>query len=310
MNERIITILMATYNGSLHIDNQILSLQQQKYKNWLLYVHDDGSIDNTREIIRTWEERDSRIKLIDDGITGLGPGKNFLSIIRYVDSDYAIFCDQDDIWLENKLSDMLNFAESKNMADDSEPSIIYADGYAFSDKSGNIDFTGISNNHADSLKDFLFFNGGYQGCSIMFNKAMANFMSNYNGYIHLHDDIISLAAHALGKVNFLPKKLMLYRQHSKAVTGYKNFKRNFFEKISSNVNFLLSKKHYLVKKTFFENYSALMTEEIQKEFEIFIQFSECESKLKQGLILIKHDFRLNNSKLKLLLKFLVRRTFG
>lgn len=48
-NKRI-AILMATYNGGEHIENQLLSLQQQKYKDWILYIHDDGSKDNTVSI--------------------------------------------------------------------------------------------------------------------------------------------------------------------------------------------------------------------------------------------------------------------
>jgi hypothetical protein len=49
-----VTILMATYNGSAYIENQILSLQQQKYKDWVLYIRDDGSSDNTVEIIKSF----------------------------------------------------------------------------------------------------------------------------------------------------------------------------------------------------------------------------------------------------------------
>ena len=310
MQNKRITILMATYNGGEHIENQLLSLQQQKYKDWILYIHDDGSKDNTVSIIKKMQLNDSRINLIEDGITRLGAGKNFLSTVKYVQTDYAIFCDQDDIWLENKLSSMFSFAENKGLATCDLPCIIYTDGYAFDDETGDIDFSGISHNHADSLKDFLFFNGGYQGCSIMFNKAMVNIITDYRGYVHLHDDIVSLIAHAVGYVYFLPKKLMLYRQHAEAVTGQKTFNNGIRAKLSSKVDYLLSKEHFIVKKSYYDNYKYLLSKEVKNDFDKFFKICFAKNKFLQLVFLVKYGFRLNNSRLKLLLKCMLRRTFS
>ncbi|EMX9178737.1 MULTISPECIES: glycosyltransferase [Citrobacter] len=310
MQDKTVTILMATYNGSAFIENQILSLQQQKYKNWILYIHDDGSSDNTLDIIKRMQLIDSRINLIEDGITGLGAGKNFLSLVKFSNTNYTIFCDQDDIWLENKLSSIIAYADNKGMGTSKLPSIVYADGYAFDDNTGHIDFSGISHNHANRLKDFLFFNAGYQGCSILFNKAMVGIVADYHGYVHLHDDVVSLVAHSMGHVYFLPKKLMLYRQHMGAVTGQKKFNNRFISMLTSKVNYLLSKEHFLVKRAFYENYYHLLTDDIKKDFEIFFKFCDTKSKFSQIIILLKHDFRLNNSRIKLLLKCIVRRTFS
>ena len=57
-----IDILMATYNGEKYIENQILSLQQQTHKNWILYIRDDGSTDSTLEILENFS-KNSRGKL-------------------------------------------------------------------------------------------------------------------------------------------------------------------------------------------------------------------------------------------------------
>lgn len=309
MQNKTVTILMATYNGSAHLKNQLLSLQQQKFSAWTLYVQDDGSNDDTIEIIKQFQSNDARINLIENTTPRQGAGKNFLSLVKYSNSEYTIFCDQDDIWLENKISDMVEHAEKFNLADNTHPSIVYADGYAFSDESGEIDFSGISHNHATDLNGFLFFNGGYQGCSIMFNRAMVRFLSEYKGVIHLHDDITSLAAHALGEVYFLPKKLMLYRQHAKAVTGMKSFNGKLISKINSEVNYLLSKKHFMVKESFFENYKSQLSPEKEKTFLYFIEFGRAQSKLTQLQYLTRGRFTLNNSFTKLLAKFILRRKF-
>ncbi len=310
MQTKTVTILMATYNGASYIKNQILSLQQQKHRNWQLYIQDDGSKDRTVAIIKEMMLFDSRIHLIDNGPSGKGAGKNFISLVKYSNSYYTIFCDQDDIWLENKISDMVEFADSFCLGDCDAPSIVYADGYAFSDTTGEIDFSGISHNHADGLKDFLFFNGGYQGCSIMFNRAMTDFLTRYNGYIHLHDDIVSLTAHCLGQVHFLPKKLMLYRQHSNAVTGIKSFEKSIHKKIRSPVNYLLSRKHCAVKQSFYNNYHTLLSKENAKIFDDFILFCQTNNKLIEFIRLLHGGFRLNKSRGKLLLKFFLRRKFS
>ena len=305
-----IDILMATYNGGKYIETQILSLLQQKYKNWHLYIHDDGSADTTLSIIKKYTSFDSRITLIEDGIKNLGAGKNFLSLVKYSTSKLAIFCDQDDIWLENKLSEMVDHAFSTNIINSERPSIVYADGYSFSDKSGNIDFTNISQNHAKRVNDFLFFNGGYQGCSIMFNRSAADIIRNYKGYVHLHDDTVSLVAHALGDVYFLPKQLMLYRQHDAAVTGHKTFKRSIFHFIYSDVDYLLSRKHHEMKISFFKNYSHLLSAENYDTFEKYIKFAESKSKLSQLYYIIRGNFTIGGNMVKLIIKTLIRKKFS
>lgn len=309
MQNKTVAILMATYNGSKYIRNQLLSLQQQKMSSWELFIQDDGSTDNTLEIIKEFQLNDPRIHIIKNENPHQGAGKNFLSLVKYSNSAYTIFCDQDDIWLENKISDMVTHADKFKMAENTCPSIVYADGYAFSDETGEIDFSGISHNHASDLNGFLFFNGGYQGCSIMFNQAMVDLLKDYRGVVHLHDDITSLAAHALGNVYFLPKKLMLYRQHIRAVTGLKSFKGGLISQLRSEVDYLLSKKHFIVKESFFEKYRNELTPEKYKTFSIFIAFGHAQSRLEQLMYLIRGGFTLNSSYVKLLAKFILRRKF-
>jgi len=109
-----IDILMATYNGEKYIENQILSLQQQTHKNWILYIRDDGSTDSTLEILENFSKNDNRIKIIKDSLgCNLGAGKNFLTLTKYSLSEYVIFCDQDDIWFERKLELLLKFMLEK-----------------------------------------------------------------------------------------------------------------------------------------------------------------------------------------------------
>lgn len=214
-----IDILMATYNGGRYLRNQLLSLQQQTNEEWTLWIRDDGSTDDTTSILHKFAKSDRRIKIIEDG-TGqrLGPGRNFLSLTKCSTADYVIFCDQDDIWFEKKLEILANFAEKNFDAD--IPCLVYCDAYGYSDAEGVITADGIYRYHAKTLREFLFFNGGYPGCSILFNRRLCIMAAEYRAnYFYLHDDVVSLLAHSFGRIYFLAKRLMLWRQHASNVTG-------------------------------------------------------------------------------------------
>ena len=109
-----IDICLATYNGAKYLDVQIASIVTQTYKDWNLYIHDDGSTDNTIEIVKKWEKLDSRIQFIDDEVKHLGPGNNFFHLLQFCESEYICFCDQDDFWFENKLSEYIHFISQIN----------------------------------------------------------------------------------------------------------------------------------------------------------------------------------------------------
>ena len=123
-----IDILMATYNGASYIIPQIQSLQNQTFANWKLYIHDDGSTDETMKIIQSIATTDSRICIIKDGIRFHESGLNFMHLLKFSKAPFCIFCDQDDIWLENKLELMLRFIEAK---DNTIPQAVYSNSYIY-----------------------------------------------------------------------------------------------------------------------------------------------------------------------------------
>jgi glycosyltransferase involved in cell wall biosynthesis len=97
-------ILLCTYNGAPYLREQLDSFIAQTYTRWRLYVSDDGSIDQTRDILTEYAERlGERITVFDGPRQGFA--QNFMSLIRRTDvccNVYA-FSDQDDIWLDDKL---------------------------------------------------------------------------------------------------------------------------------------------------------------------------------------------------------------
>lgn len=302
-----VDIIMATYNGGDYIENQLLSLFQQTYKNWTLYIHDDGSTDQTIQIIKKYSQIDKRIIFIDDVYKGLKVGKNFLHTLAFSKADYAIFCDQDDIWLENKIEELLKLMLTKDQVD--KPVLVYCDGYAWSDK-GFIYQESISTNHANKLEDFLFFNGGYQGCSMMLNRKLIDMVNNYKGYIYHHDDIVSLIAHSFGDVIFLPKQLMLYRQHENAVTGNKNFRKSKISSLFNNSGFVVSALHYKVKKDFFNFFYYDLNERNKELFLEYFSICEMSSRVNRIINIVKTNFTYGGSKFKIIFKIIFQDIFS
>lgn len=305
-----VDILMATYNGGRYLRNQLLSLQQQTYKDWTLWVRDDGSTDNTMHILRKFAGSDSRIKIIEEGSGGrLGPGRNFLGLTRYSTADYVIFCDQDDIWLEKKLEILIDFAEKNFVAD--IPCLVYCDAYGYSDTEGIITIDGVSRNHAKSLREFLFFNAGYQGCSMLFNQRLCRMAAEYRAdYFYMHDDVVSLLAHSFGRVYFLPKKLMLYRQHAYNITGnISPSPCSYLRRVFDKNLYVLSAMHYKEKESFFNAYKDGLDDKARQLFAAYLAFPK-KKLCNRLLLVIRHKFSIGGNQFKLLLKTIIRRPIG
>lgn len=305
-----VDILMATYNGARYLRNQLLSLQQQTYDDWTLWVRDDGSTDDTMLILRRFAQYDNRIRTVEEGSgEKLGPGKNFLGLTRFSNADYVAFCDQDDIWFEKKLEILVDFAE-KNFEVDI-PCLVYCDAYGYSDAEGVITIDGVSWDHATSLREFLFFNAGYQGCSMLFNKTLCRMAAEYRAeYFYMHDDVIALLAHSFGKVFFLPKKLMLYRQHKSNVTGNIDLSLlSYVRRIINRNLYVLSEVHYKEKEAFFNAYKEELSEEARQLFRAYLDFPR-KNKIKRLFDIIRFNFSLGGNMYRLLVKTMIRRPIG
>jgi glycosyltransferase involved in cell wall biosynthesis len=99
-----VAILLATKNGANHLEEQLSSYLAQTLGNWSLHVSDDGSSDDTLEIINRFAATHGRVQTICQG-PRRGHAQNFLSLAQNssIRADYFAFSDQDDIWHPDKL---------------------------------------------------------------------------------------------------------------------------------------------------------------------------------------------------------------
>jgi glycosyltransferase involved in cell wall biosynthesis len=106
MHTPTVLILLATYQGERYLKDQLDSIAQQTYPHWQLLISDDGSQDGTCDIARNFSGMvRQKVNLIKGPISG--STRNFFHLMHSVDmvreAELYAFCDQDDVWLPEKL---------------------------------------------------------------------------------------------------------------------------------------------------------------------------------------------------------------
>jgi len=107
-----ISIIMPAYNASKFIEASIQSVQEQTFTNWELIVVNDGSTDNTSDIVRRMQRDDSRIQLLEQVNKKQGAARN--TGMKVAKGNWIAFTDSDDLWMNNKLQQQLDAAAKYN----------------------------------------------------------------------------------------------------------------------------------------------------------------------------------------------------
>lgn len=120
MNSKKVVILMSTYNGEKYIEEQLESLLNQTYSDIKIFIRDDGSKDRTKEIIKQFLQKSKNIFLIEG--ENIGFINSFFELLNISDTaDYYAYCDQDDVWMEDKIERAVKFLEKS----DSNKPVLY-----------------------------------------------------------------------------------------------------------------------------------------------------------------------------------------
>lgn len=109
--EPLVSVVMPAYNSERFIAEAIESVQAQTWKNWELVVMDDVSSDHTVDIVRSFAEKDPRIRLFENG-NNLGAAGSRNRAFKLCHGDYVALLDSDDAWMPEKLERQVRTAES------------------------------------------------------------------------------------------------------------------------------------------------------------------------------------------------------
>lgn len=237
-----IAVLLATYNGGKYIWEQLESLFQQSCKQFHLYVRDDGSSDDTMKIVEEFRQKYSdRITILEDSQKHRGAAKSFMYLLENVDSEYYMFCDQDDIWLPEKIEKTYARMKEIETATLSETAahvkgnapILVATDLRVVDKQ----LSPIKESFNEDLKidvfrkhpELICVRHVVTGCTMMFNRAAKLAAFPMSPRATMHDEWVALCVHFKGGViSILDDATMLYRQHTSNTLGAEQARKGFF----------------------------------------------------------------------------------
>ena len=222
-----IAVLLATYNGEPYIGEQIDSLLRQSYTEWELYIHDDGSKDRTPEIIHTYEQTyPDLIHVLPRKPCG-GAKENFFYLMSQVAAPYVMFCDQDDVWLPEKIEETISRMEALEAQSGTKiPVLVFSD---LSVVDGKLNLIADRMSIYQKLypgrvrPENLMIQNVITGCTVMVNRALVEFALKVEDtdYVIMHDWWCALVASVFGRIFYVDKPLILYRQHGTNSVGAK-----------------------------------------------------------------------------------------
>lgn len=224
----LIHIVLATYNGERFIREQLDSILEGTADDFSIEVCDDGSTDGTLEIVREYAGQYECIR-IHENEKNLGYARNFIEGIKRSGSPYIMLCDQDDIWMPDKIARTLKAMKSLEeecRRGDGCPLLVFTDAINYEDGTGKElgSFHQNSRLNVDKTDPaHLLMENKCIGCTVMVNAAIIPYLETVPEEIRVHDWWLALICSCFGKIGYLPETTLQYRQHHDNMIGGSGF---------------------------------------------------------------------------------------
>jgi glycosyltransferase involved in cell wall biosynthesis len=263
-----IAILMCTYNGESYLEEQLNSFYNQDYKDWTLYVSDDGSKDKTLNILKQYQKKWGAKKLIIRRGPQKGFCQNFLNIIcdKKIKADFYLLSDQDDVWMPHKISHSI---KKLSKLDPLKP-ILYCSRttYVSSDAKKILGESDLY------LKPPSFKNAIVQslagGNTMAFNNHLKKIAQKYpKADVVSHDWWLYILNELVGGQTFYDtESTILYRQHNKSLVGANT---GFIAKLK-RLRMLMNGTYRLYNTNHLNVFNKLNVKGIKSNIELIDQF--------------------------------------
>ena len=222
--ENTVAILMAVHNGEKFIGDQIRSILDQTVTDWVLFIRDDGSEDDTLSVVREYASLTPRIVLMEDAYFTGGAKQNFEAIRRWVtehyDFSYFMYCDQDDVWMQDKIEK--TFRRMKETEDGKVPVLVHTDLSVVDEELNLIAKSCFRYRKMDpDVKDtgHILTENNVTGCTAMWNRSLNEKIPPDRGGAAMHDWWLALTASCFGKIECVKEPTVLYRKHGNNMLG-------------------------------------------------------------------------------------------
>ena len=222
-----VCVLISTYNGEKFLEEQIASILAQKGVEVDILVRDDGSSDMTCSLLERWQ-KDGKLKWYKG--ENIGFARSFMNLLETASGyDYYAFCDQDDIWLENKLKRAVTTLEKL----DDKVKLYCSNVHYY--KNGET-FGGIHHTIPVFDKYTCMMRNISPGCTMVMSRELRNILvSALPEKLIAHDFWVFQAAMLLGTVHYDFEPTMLYRQHENNQIGQKINRKDIWKRRWKNM---------------------------------------------------------------------------
>lgn len=275
-----VDILLATYNGAAYLRQQIDSLFAQTEQNFQILARDDGSTDETQDILAEYERSaPERFFVIRDGQpTGSAKG-NFFHLLKHASADHIMFCDQDDIWLPDKIKlTLLTMQVAQDDLGTTIPMLLHSDLTVIGEDGQVIapSMFAMQKLHPERLfLNQLLPQNNVTGCTMLINRPLANMVRQSEGAL-MHDWWIALAAAAFGRIIVAPNRIH-YRQHQSNEVGAKDVKSASYVKgkLANTGGIRTSIANtYAQAEAFLHAYADILTDDQQELIRAYVGLRE------------------------------------
>lgn len=227
--EKQVDVLLATYNGEKYLKEQLDSILKQTHKKIKVIISDDGSKDGTIDILKEYEQKDSRIELYMQK-ENLGVVKNIEFLMKKVKSPYYMLADQDDYWMPEKIEKSLKKIEQE------KADLVFGD-LEVVDKnlktlySSFNDYMLLTRKIKKYINDYRinYLYNCVTGCTVLAKKETIEKivpLPTKSKYL-IHDYWIGLMVALNGKLAYMPEKYIKYRQHGDNQVGTEKISHGF-----------------------------------------------------------------------------------
>lgn len=275
-------VLLATYNGEEFLGALLESLLAQSNSHFRVIVRDDGSTDSTLAVIESFKDRfEGRLVVIGDGSPTGSPTLNFEILMNSSTADYILFCDQDDVWLSNRVEITLKILiEAEVVHGDNTPIFAFTDLIPVDRKLKQLSksfwcFKKINPFMTRSLSRSLI-TSAVLGCSSGVNRALLNLALPIHLKATNHDWWMLHVGIIFGKVVWSSERTVLYRLHGGNSSNQKRVSLVDYAKARSPFKIV---RRGLEKKAahaggLLENYQNSMEPDIRNLLEDFVSIND------------------------------------
>ena len=234
-----LNVLISAYNGSCYIVEQLDSIFAQTYQDFKVYIRDDGSTDDTGKVISEYIKRnDLQERIVFVAGENIGFCRSFFALLTMAkEGDYWAFCDQDDIWLPDKLRLAVSWMQGKEQL---QIPLLYHSGFEL----GNADLSEREVYKQQSHFTYRFFNSitsnVFFGFAITMNRLLYERLLQADpNEIKYHDWFVAMIAAAFGRYHISHQVMAVHRQHEDNASPL-----FFFKKIPDGIRLLRGDMFY------------------------------------------------------------------